>query len=141
MSGFISYLDPSKGCTRQNRDVFFVLDGSGSISLSYFERMKYFLIKLIEQLDVGLHSTHVGLLQFSHSIKTKIEFNLGEHKTFEKIKKAIAKMSYQEGGTDTGDALEVVNTKVYIFSSHIDCGDLTPPAPCKRRGKVIQLRV
>lgn len=74
--------------------------------------MKYFLIKLIEQLDVGPQGTHVGLLQFSHSIKTKIEFNLGEHKTFKKIEEAVANMPYQEGGTDTGNALEIVNTKV-----------------------------
>ena len=118
-SELISPLDPSQGCVRENHDVFFVLDGSGSISLSYFERMKYFLIKLIEQLDVGPEGTHVGLLQFSHSIKTKIEFNLGEHKTFEKIKEAIAKMSYQEGGTDTGNALEIVNTKVSPLSNRI----------------------
>ncbi|CAB4000278.1 Hypothetical predicted protein [Paramuricea clavata] len=106
-------MHPAKGCVRQNHDVFFVLDGSGSITLSYFEKMKSFLIRLIEQLDVGSQSTHVGLLQFSHSLKTKIEFSLGEHNTFEKIKEAISKMPYQEGGTDTGNALEVVNTEVF----------------------------
>jgi hypothetical protein len=95
--------------------VFFVLDGSGSITLSYFEKMKSFLIRLIEQLDVGSQGTHVGLLQFSHSLKTKIEFSLGEHNTFEKIKEAISKMPYQEGGTDTGNALEVVNTEVSVL--------------------------
>ena len=100
---------------QQNHDVFFVLDGSGSITLSYFEKMKSFLIRLIEQLDVGSQGTHVGLLQFSHSLKTKIEFSLGEHNTFEKIKEAISKMPYQEGGTDTGNALEVVNTEVSVL--------------------------
>ncbi|XP_028415968.1 collagen alpha-1(XII) chain-like [Dendronephthya gigantea] len=106
-------MHPTKGCVRKNHDVFFVLDGSGSIKLSYFERMKYFLIHLIKELDVGRHSTHVGLLQFSHSIKTRIEFNLGEHQTFEEVKEAILNMPYQEGGTDAGDALEIVNTKVF----------------------------
>ena len=106
-------MHPTKGCVRQNRDVFFVLDGSGSIRLSYFERMKQFLVKLIEKLEVGAEGTHVGLLQFSHSLKTRIEFDLGEHRTFEEIRDAILKMRYQEGGTDTGDALEVVNTKVF----------------------------
>lgn len=81
--------------------------------MSYFERMKHFLIKLIEKLDVSPNNTHVGLLQFSHSLKTRIEFNLGEHKTFQKIKDAIINMPYQEGGTDTGNALEIVNTKVF----------------------------
>lgn len=92
--------------------MFFVLDGSGSITQSYFEKMKFFLIHLIKELDVGPQSTHVGLLQFSHSIKTKIEFNLGEHQTLESVKEAILNMRYQEGGTDAGDALEIVNTKV-----------------------------
>ena len=108
----ISYLDPTKGCVRQRRDVFFLLDGSGSITQSYFEKMKKFLVKLVEQLDVGPQGTHVGLLQFSHSLKTKIEFGFGEHKTFEEVKNAILQMRYQEGGTDTGNALEIVNKKV-----------------------------
>ena len=122
----ISNLDPTKGCVRQNHDVFFVLDGSGSIRLSYFERMKLFLIKLIGQLDVGPKGTHVGLLQFSHSLRTKIEFNLGEHQTFEKVSEAILKMPYQEGGTDTGDALEVVNTKVSV-QGNIEIWRWSPP--------------
>jgi hypothetical protein len=74
--------------------------------------MKHFLIKLIGKLDVGPQGTHVGLLQFSHSLKTRIEFDLGEHRTFEEVRAAILKMRYQEGGTDTGNALELVNRKV-----------------------------
>lgn len=109
-------MHPSSGCTRENHDVFFVLDGSGSISLSYFIKMKHFLIRLIERLDVGLRGTHVGLLQFSHKLKTKIEFKLGQYLTFREIERAINKMPYQEGGTDTGHALETINKEVFPIS-------------------------
>ena len=74
--------------------------------------MKQFLVKLIKELNIGPHTTHVGLLQFSHKLKTKIEFKLGEYQTLAEVKNAIDRIPYQEGGTETGNALAIVNKEV-----------------------------
>eukprot|EP00058_Branchiostoma_floridae_P016459 XP_002601947.1 hypothetical protein BRAFLDRAFT_86431 [Branchiostoma floridae] len=86
-------------------DLFFVLDGSGSVSVSDFETVKQFVVAVVSAFTIGLAETRVGVLQYSTS--STLACNLGDHPDEASFVSAINTMTYQKGGsTYTGAALE-----------------------------------
>ncbi|XP_019630975.1 PREDICTED: collagen alpha-1(XII) chain-like isoform X3 [Branchiostoma belcheri] len=86
-------------------DLFFVLDGSGSVSDADFDKVKQFVKTVSSAFTIGLTETRVGVLQYSDS--NALECNLGDHADESSFVSAISTMTYQRGGsTNTGAALE-----------------------------------
>lgn len=81
----------------------FLIDGSKSVRPENFELVKKWINQIVEKLDVSERNTHVGLVQYSSSVK--LEFPLGKYSTKNAIKEAVKKMAYMERGTMTGQAL------------------------------------
>jgi len=46
-------------------DLFFVLDGSGSVSVSDFDMVKQFVVAVVSTFTISLTDTRVGVLQYS----------------------------------------------------------------------------
>ncbi|XP_066573542.1 cartilage matrix protein [Amia ocellicauda] len=84
-------------------DVVFLIDGSKSVRPENFELVKKFINQIVDKLDVAENKAHVGLVQYSSSVRE--EFPLGRHNTKKDLKEAVKKMSYMEKGTMTGLAL------------------------------------
>ncbi|XP_066304380.1 uncharacterized protein [Branchiostoma lanceolatum] len=85
-------------------DLFFVLDGSGSVSISDFDAVKQFVVAVVGAFTIGLTDTRVGVLQYSSGVT--LECNLGDHPDEASFVSAIGTMTRQGGGTRTGSALE-----------------------------------
>eukprot|EP00058_Branchiostoma_floridae_P018920 XP_002604409.1 hypothetical protein BRAFLDRAFT_220331 [Branchiostoma floridae] len=85
-------------------DLFFVLDGSGSVTDANFDKMKQFAKNVVNAFDISASSTRVGVVQYSDS--NTLEFNLGDHADKPSTLAAIDSIVYQGGGTRTGSALE-----------------------------------
>eukprot|EP00058_Branchiostoma_floridae_P022357 XP_002607847.1 hypothetical protein BRAFLDRAFT_199461 [Branchiostoma floridae] len=85
-------------------DLFFVLDGSGSVTYANFDKVKEFTENVVNAFDISASSTRVGVVQYSTS--NTLEFNLGDHADKPSTLAAIDSISYQGGGTRTGSALE-----------------------------------
>ncbi|XP_078660007.1 uncharacterized protein LOC144904745 [Branchiostoma floridae x Branchiostoma belcheri] len=86
-------------------DLFFVLDGSGSVGSGNFETVKRFVAAAASAFTIGLTETRVGVLQYSTG--NALECNLGDHPDASSFVSAINTLSYQSGGsTNTGAALE-----------------------------------
>ncbi|XP_078576488.1 uncharacterized protein LOC144862096 [Branchiostoma floridae x Branchiostoma japonicum] len=85
-------------------DLFFVLDGSGSVSVSDFDTVKQFVVAVVSAFTIGLADTRVGVLQYSTS--STLECNLGDHPDEASFVSAINIMTRQGGGTRTGAAME-----------------------------------
>ena len=100
--------DPSKKCTEtSNHHILFVLDSSGSITSSNYQRM----LKAVASLTaVSCREPKFALLTFSSNMKIEFCFDCfsstekGRTKTVEAIKNA----QYQNGGTKTGEVVKCV---------------------------------
>ncbi|XP_061597852.1 cartilage matrix protein isoform X2 [Cololabis saira] len=90
-------------CSNAATDVVFLIDGSKSVRPENFELVKKWINQIIDKLDVSDSKTHVGLVQYSSSVKQ--EFPLGRHNSKKDLKDAVKRMAYMERGTMTGQAL------------------------------------
>ncbi|KTF90738.1 hypothetical protein cypCar_00008456 [Cyprinus carpio] len=90
-------------CSNAATDVVFLIDGSKSVRPENFELVKKWIILIIDKLDVSETNTHVGLVQYSSTVKQ--EFPLGRYNNKKALKEAVKKMDYMERGTMTGLAI------------------------------------
>ncbi|XP_048848882.1 cartilage matrix protein isoform X2 [Brienomyrus brachyistius] len=90
-------------CSSAATDVVFMIDGSKSVRPENFELVKKFINQIVDKLEVAENKAHVGLVQYSSSVRQ--EFPLGLHNNKKDLKEAVKKMDYMERGTMTGQAL------------------------------------
>lgn len=97
------------GCqTTNGPDIVFVLDGSGSIGAANFIKIKNFVKSVVKSYKVSLDDTRIGLIKYSTAVQTV--FKLNTYKTADEVVKAVDKMAYTGGGTNTHLALaELLN--------------------------------
>ncbi|XP_023200236.1 cartilage matrix protein isoform X2 [Xiphophorus maculatus] len=98
-------------CGNAAIDTVFVIDGSKSVRPENFELVKKWINQIIDKLDVSDKNTHVGLVQYSSTVRT--EFPLGRFNNKKDLKEAVKKMDYMERGTMTGMALRHMVDSVF----------------------------
>ncbi|XP_035659096.1 uncharacterized protein LOC118404179 [Branchiostoma floridae] len=91
---------------RNPLDIIFLLDGSGSVGASNFEKVKQFTKKAISGFDISPSGTQVGVIQYS--TRTRQEFSMNSFVTKETLSSAIDEVQYMRGGTLTGKAIRYV---------------------------------
>ncbi|KAF7211209.1 cartilage matrix protein [Nothobranchius furzeri] len=104
----------SEACSNAPLDVVFVIDGSKSIRPENFELVKKWINQIVDKMDISERKTHVGLVQYSSSVKT--EFSLGKHNNKKDLKEAVKKMVYMERGTMTGLALRHMTENSFNYA-------------------------
>ncbi|PWA14987.1 hypothetical protein CCH79_00008865, partial [Gambusia affinis] len=98
-------------CGNAAIDTVFVIDGSKSVRPENFELVKKWINQIIDKLDVSDKNAHVGLVQYSSTVRT--EFPLGRYNNKKDLKEAVKKMDYMERGTMTGMALRHMVDSVF----------------------------
>ncbi|XP_072536172.1 collagen alpha-6(VI) chain [Salminus brasiliensis] len=92
-------------CTQEAlADIVFLVDGSWSIGTENFQRMREFLLTLVDGFDVGPEKVRIGLVQYSNTPRT--EFFLNSYESKQAIHNYIANLPYMGGGTKTGLGLD-----------------------------------
>jgi collagen type VI alpha len=87
----------------EKADIYFLIDGSGSICPEDFLEMKVFMSEVTQMFQVGLDRVRFGVVRYSDKIISK--FILSQHAGVAEVKAAIRDIQQGGGGTTTGVAL------------------------------------
>ncbi|XP_029634555.2 collagen alpha-1(XXVIII) chain-like isoform X1 [Octopus sinensis] len=97
---------PKTQCVGKETDILFVLDSSSSIWPKDYERLLKFIQEFVDSFEVGMNKMRMGVITYSK--KAHLEFPIGQYVTKEKLQKAISKIRYRSGWTNTAAALKLV---------------------------------
>ncbi|XP_076017716.1 collagen alpha-1(XII) chain isoform X2 [Genypterus blacodes] len=95
-------------------DVVLLVDGSYSIGLQNFAKVRAFLEVLVTSFDIGPHKVQISLVQYSRDPHT--EFALNTHHDISAVVRAVRTFPYRGGSTNTGKAIAYVKDKIFINS-------------------------
>ncbi|XP_015259569.1 PREDICTED: collagen alpha-6(VI) chain-like, partial [Cyprinodon variegatus] len=87
-------------------DLVFLLDRSGSINTVQHKIVKDFTADLVEDLQIGEKTVHVGLAQFSENFQD--EFYLNRYYDKQELANRVRQVAYLGGSTYLGKALNSV---------------------------------
>ncbi|XP_039992554.1 collagen alpha-1(XII) chain isoform X2 [Xiphias gladius] len=93
-------------------DVVLLVDGSYSIGLQNFAKVRAFLEVLVNSFDIGPSKVQISLVQYSRDPHT--EFALNTHHDINAVVKAVRTFPYRGGSTNTGKAMAYVREKIFI---------------------------
>ncbi|KAJ7391354.1 hypothetical protein OS493_018397 [Desmophyllum pertusum] len=88
-------------------DVGIVVDSSSSVRRNNYEKVKDFLIKLVDKMHVSTRLTHVGIIHYNHRSYLDWDFSSDRAQNVEALKKAIKNLKYQPGGTRTDKGMDL----------------------------------
>lgn len=102
------------GKCKQPVDLVFALDTSGSVKVDGFELIKSFTKAIVEDFDIGVADTHVGVISFSEYAEAQIRLT----ETFDKkeLFQMIDSLNYPGYRTATDDALRVANAEFFTIN-------------------------
>ncbi|KAF7459769.1 hypothetical protein GHT09_020250 [Marmota monax] len=107
-----------EGCVNiEKADIYFLMDGSGSISPEDFLEMKVFMNEVIKMFQIGPDRVRFGVIQYSDKMKSK--FILSQYTNVAELKAAIDDIQQGGGGTATGEALSNM-TRVFADTARIN---------------------
>ncbi|XP_069393247.1 matrilin-2 isoform X2 [Paralichthys olivaceus] len=91
-------------CKATPLDFVFVIDSSRSIRPSDYEKVKTFIVNVIQFLTIGPDATRVGLLQYGSVVQP--EFSLKTYTNKAEVEQAVRNMEHLATGTMTGLAIQ-----------------------------------
>ncbi|KAK2845177.1 hypothetical protein Q5P01_011836 [Channa striata] len=110
--------EDKKACSNKDQaDIYFLIDDSGSIKNEDFYDMKKFIIEFLHTFLIGPQYVRIGLVKYSDS--PTLEFELTKHLDKKSLEKAVEGIVHAGGGTETGKALS-------SMGQHFERAKVTP---------------
>jgi collagen type VI alpha len=106
---------PTTPCLKEEADIVFALDSSGSIGLNDYNSLKKFVSDVSGTLNIGSNNIRVGLLRFSDKVTNS--FHLNQYNNKNAVQAAIQGLKYDAGGTRTHEALSFMRTNSFLPSN------------------------
>nr|XP_032629430.1 matrilin-2 isoform X7 [Chelonoidis abingdonii] len=91
-------------CNRKRLDLVFIIDSSRSVRPYDFEKVKEFILTILQFLDISPDITRVGLIQYGSTVKH--EFSLKTFRRKHDVERAVKRMMHLATGTMTGLAIQ-----------------------------------
>ncbi|NXI74635.1 MATN4 protein, partial [Anseranas semipalmata] len=91
-------------CNNKRLDLVFIIDSSRSVRPYDFEKVKEFILTILQFLDISPDATRVGLIQYGSTVKH--EFSLKTFRRKQEIERAVKRMMHLATGTMTGLAIQ-----------------------------------
>lgn len=104
---------------RKAADVAFIVDSSGSIGRTNWERTKRFLKRIVSKLDIGPTTTHIATISYSTNPETVLRFNTlsGSRLNVNEVVKVLDGLPWQRGFTYIDKALEQAARGVFTTAA------------------------
>ncbi|KAM6980657.1 matrilin-3-like [Aplochiton taeniatus] len=106
---------PASHCRSRPLDLVFIIDSSRSVRPAEFEKVKLFLVDMVDTLDIGSEATRVGLVNYASTVI--IEFLLKTYSDKSALRQALARVEPLSTGTMTGLAIKTAIEKVFTEES------------------------
>ena len=87
-----------------NTDITFVIDSSGSVSVSNYQLIRQFIKDFVLEMNIGVNNSRVAVIIFDDS--ATLYFNLNQYTDKTSLTSAIHRIPYHGGGTDIPAALD-----------------------------------
>ena len=92
------------GCGVQPADILFIVDSSGSVGASNFQKTLGFIQNMTNGFNVGPHDIQIGMITFD--TKPYLQFHLNKFHNKNNVINAVGHTQYTKGGTYTHLALK-----------------------------------
>lgn len=99
------------GCGLVPADIHFLLDASGSVGSSNYQKQKDFVARFAQSFTIGPQNVQIGVTTFSSQVHN--QFYMNQYHAKPALVSAIKGMPYQSGGTNTDTALKFVDGNAF----------------------------
>lgn len=106
---FLFFFFSEQTCSK-DVDIAVVVDESGSIGWTNFEKVKSFLKEIISRFNLAPFGAHFAITKYSSD--PSLVFSLARFTNATEMQTAVENMRYQGGGSYTGKALEYIRINV-----------------------------
>ncbi|XP_043325244.1 matrilin-3 isoform X2 [Cervus canadensis] len=102
-------------CKSRPLDLVFIIDSSRSVRPLEFTKVKTFVSKIIDTLDIGPADTRVAVVNYASTVK--IEFHLQTHSDKQSLKRAVARITPLSTGTMSGLAIQTAMDEAFTVEA------------------------
>ncbi|XP_068822669.1 matrilin-3 [Capricornis sumatraensis] len=102
-------------CKSRPLDLVFIIDSSRSVRPLEFTKVKTFVSKIIDTLDIGPADTRVAVVNYASTVK--IEFHLQTHSDKQSLKRAVAQITPLSTGTMSGLAIQTAMDEAFTVEA------------------------
>ncbi|NXG46081.1 CO6A3 protein, partial [Psilopogon haemacephalus] len=109
-------VQPPVDVSGDEKDIVFLIDSSDSVRPDGLAHIRDFIIRIVQQLEVGPNKVRIGVVQFSNNVFH--EFFLKTHKSKNAVLQAIRRLRFRGGSpVNAGKALDYVVKNHFIKSA------------------------
>ncbi|NXE69825.1 MATN1 protein, partial [Calcarius ornatus] len=128
-------LSPGTLCRTKPTDLVFIIDSSRSVRPHEFEKIKVFVSRVIEALDVGPNATRVGVINYASAVRSELALQGPQSKAA--LLQAVRRIQPLSTGTMTGLAIQFAISRA--FSAAEGARGSAPNFKKVKRGWFLQL--
>lgn len=102
-------------CKSRPLDLVFIIDSSRSVRPLEFTKVKTFVSRIIDTLDIGATDTRVAVVNYASTVK--IEFQLNTYSNKQALKQAVARITPLSTGTMSGLAIQTAMEEAFTVEA------------------------
>ncbi|KAM7078622.1 matrilin-3 [Molossus nigricans] len=102
-------------CKSRPLDLVFIIDSSRSVRPLEFTKVKTFVSRIIDTLDIGAAATRVAVVNYASTVK--IEFQLQTHSDKKALKRAVERIAPLSTGTMSGLAIRTAMEEAFTVQA------------------------
>uniref|UniRef100_A0A8C3X1V3 Matrilin-3 n=1 Tax=Catagonus wagneri TaxID=51154 RepID=A0A8C3X1V3_9CETA len=102
-------------CKSRPLDLVFIIDSSRSVRPLEFTKVKTFVSRIIDNLDIGAEDTRVAVVNYASTVK--IEFQLQTHSDKQSVKQAVERITPLSTGTMSGLAIQTAMDEAFTVEA------------------------